>query len=60
MPKTNINTILKNGAKAEVKEVDYTSPTEKQHLKELKKKSETALRNKEVSMQRLSSFVIKK
>jgi len=60
MPKTDINTILKNGSATQIKTVDYSSSTKKQQLKELKKKSETALQNKEVSTQKLSRFVIKK
>lgn len=60
MPKTNINTILKNGAATKVKNVDYSSHAKKRELEELKKKSETALQNKDVSIQKLSRFVIKK
>lgn len=60
MPKTNIDTILKNGSTTKVRTVDYSSPVKRQQLKELKEKSEIALQNKEVSIQKLSSFVIKK
>jgi len=60
MPKTNINTILKSGSATQVKNVNYSSPTKKHQLSMLKEKSETALQNKEVSIQKLSRFVIKK
>jgi hypothetical protein len=60
MPKTDINTILKNGSATQIKTVDYSSTEKKEHLKKLKEKSETALQNKEVSIQKLSRFVIKK
>jgi hypothetical protein len=60
MPKTNINTILKHGTATKLKNVDYSSNAKKRELEELKKKSETALQNKEVSVQKLSRFVIKK
>jgi hypothetical protein len=60
MPKTNINTILKNGSATKLKNVDYSSVAKQSQLKELRKKSETALKNKDVSIQKLSRFVIKK
>jgi hypothetical protein len=60
MPKTNINTILKDGSKTTVDTIDYSSRTKKEELKQLKEKSETALQNKEVSIQKLSKFIIKK
>lgn len=60
MPKTNINTILKKGSATKVKNVDYSSLAKKRELEQLKQKSETALQNKEVSIQKLSRFVIKK
>lgn len=60
MPKTDINTILKNGSATQIKIVDYSSIEKKQQLRKLKEKSETALQNKEVSIQKLSRFVIKK
>jgi hypothetical protein len=60
MPKTDINTILKKGSETTVETVDYSSPSKKEELNQIKAKSETALKNKEVSIQRLSKFVIKK
>jgi hypothetical protein len=60
MPKTDINTILKDGSETKVETVDYTSPLKKQELKQVKEKSETALQNKDVSLQKLNKFVIKK
>lgn len=60
MPKTDINTILKRGSGTEIKTIDYTSPEKMAHLKELKKKSERALKNKEVNMDRLSRLYINK
>jgi hypothetical protein len=60
MPKTDINTILKNGSATQIKTVDYSSQEKKHQLGKLKEKSETALQNKEVSIQKLSRFVIKK
>lgn len=40
MPKTDINTILKNGAKAKLAKVDYTSPEMKDKLKALKERND--------------------
>jgi len=60
MPKTNINTILTNGANTKPNSVNYSSPAKKAELQELKEKSDTALRNKEVNIQKLSKFVMKK
>lgn len=60
MPKTNIDTILKNGSATKVEKVNYSTAGKRQQLKELRKKSETALKNKEVSIQKLSRFVVKK
>lgn len=59
MPKTDINTILKNGANTQVKSVDYSTPEKKQELKKLKAKSEQVLKNKEVNWYNLSRKIIK-
>jgi hypothetical protein len=60
MPKTNIDTILKNGATTRPNRVNYSSAEKKRDLKKLKVKSDTALENKEVNIQKLSKFVMKK
>lgn len=59
MPKTDINTILKHGADTKLDDVDYSSPEQQKKLKEMKKKSEAALKNKWVSIDRLSKFIIR-
>jgi hypothetical protein len=58
MPKTDINTILKNGSNTTIKEIDYTTQKQIEKLKQLKKKSETALLNKEVNLQKLNLIII--
>lgn len=59
MPKTDINTILKNGKSTILNGIDYSHPRNKQRLKDLKKKSETALKNKEVNEFKLSRLIIR-
>jgi hypothetical protein len=58
MPKTNINTILKNGAAAKVKIIDYSSPEQIEKLKKLKKKSDQVLKNKESDPEKLRRIYI--
>lgn len=58
MPKTNINTILKNGASTKIKSVDYSSPKKIKELKELRKRCDRVLRNKEVNWHKMDQIVM--
>lgn len=60
MPKPNLQAMFKNGVPTCSDYVDYATPEKLKELEQLKKKSETALKNKEVSLTKLSKFVIKK
>ncbi len=60
MPKTDINTILKNGANTKIKTVDYSTPEQKAALKEMKLKSEESLNNKNINVHRLANMYITK
>ncbi len=46
MPRTDINKILKHGAQTKVPEIDYSTADKQSELKDLKKKSDVALNNK--------------
>lgn len=59
MPQTDINTILKDGANTKIETVDYSSFAKKEELIQLKKKSETALKNKYSNPDKLSKLIIK-
>lgn len=58
MAKTDINKILKDGARTKVETIDYSAPSKKKELAEIKDKSDRALRNKYVSQHRLSKLII--
>jgi len=59
MPKTDINSILKEGAITRIKFIDYSTPEMQKHLEELKKKSDAVLKNKDVNWDRLSRMYMK-
>lgn len=58
MPTTNINSILKKGVDTTIKTVDYSTPEKQEQLKQLKVKSETALKNKYVNPNKLNKIII--
>jgi hypothetical protein len=60
MPRTDINTILKQGKDSKAEFVDYTTPEQIEKLKQLRKESEQSLKNKEVNIERLRNFIIKR
>lgn len=56
--KTDINSILKKGAKTKIKYIDYSTEKEQKELLLLKAEAEKVLKNKDVSQFKMSQIII--
>lgn len=56
--RTDINTILKDGANTKIKTIDYSTPFQQKRLKEVKERADIAMENKFISQYKLSKIII--